>query len=124
VTDNDIQGIKLFNEQLDAAQTKYKSLTAATRSLCFNSWMSGYLFGEIARTITGDVTASTMSTAIRTVQDVETLGVMPPWTPSKPGVVLKQVSNDTGWFVKIDSNGGQVLAKPDPQPIVSAVASS
>jgi ABC-type branched-subunit amino acid transport system substrate-binding protein len=124
VTENDIEGIKLFNEQLDAAQSTYKSLTASTRSLCFNAWMSGYLFGEIAKTITGDVTAKSMSTAIQTVKDVDTLGVMPPWTPSKTGTVLKQVSNDTGWFVKIDSNGGQVLAKPDPQPILSAVASS
>jgi hypothetical protein len=115
---NDIPGIKLFNDQLDAAQSQYSDLKAENRAHIFNSWMAAYLFGEIAKTVTGDVTAQSLTAALKTAKDVDTLGVMPPWTPSAAGGLLANVANGTGWFVKVDADGHQVLANSAPQQIL------
>jgi ABC-type branched-subunit amino acid transport system substrate-binding protein len=120
VTANDIAGIKLFNDQLDKAQSQYKDLKSENRAHVFNSWMASTLFGEIAKTIQGDVTAKSMTLALKTVKDVDTLGVMPPWTPGAGGTLLANVANGTGWFVKVDANGHQVLDKTEPQQILPA----
>jgi ABC-type branched-subunit amino acid transport system substrate-binding protein len=123
VTDNSIQGIKLMNQQLDAAQSQYPDLKAENRTILINPWLAGNLFGQIAKSVTGDVTAASMTAAVKSAKDLDTLGLMPPWTPSAKGGILANVSNGTGWFIKIDSNGTQVLANPAPQPILSAIAS-
>jgi ABC-type branched-subunit amino acid transport system substrate-binding protein len=122
-TANDIAGIKKFNDELDAAESQYGDLKAQNRAHIFNSWMASYLFGQIAKSITGDVTAKTVTAALGTAKDVDTLGVMPPWTPSASGGLLHNVSNGTGWFVKVDSNGHQVLANSEPQQILASSSS-
>jgi ABC-type branched-subunit amino acid transport system substrate-binding protein len=124
VTDESIPGIKLMNQQLDAAQSQYSDLKSANRSILVNPWLAGYLFGQIAKTISGPVTPATVTASVKTAKDLDTLGLMPPWTPSTKGGILANVSNGTGWFIKVGDNGEQVLAESTPQPILSAIAGS
>ncbi len=124
IADNSNAGVKQFNTELDAAEKAgAKELKASNRSITMNAWLAAYAFGEVAKTIpAGGVTAKSLTTAMDTVKDVDMLGIIPPWTPSKSGGMFARVSNGTGWYLKI-VDGKQVLDATTPQQILAAPAS-
>ncbi len=122
VTATDIAGVKQFNDELDIAEKQYSDLKASNRPHIFNSWMAGYVFGQIAGSITGDVTKESVTAALESAKDVDTLGVMPPWTPAAPGAILSRVNNTTAWFIKVE-NGKQALDGTEPVETLAKVGS-
>jgi ABC-type branched-subunit amino acid transport system substrate-binding protein len=119
VADNSIAAVKLFNDQLDAAQKAgAKHLGDDTRPHIFNSWLAGYAFGQIAKTISGPVTKESLTTAMNNAKDVDLGGAIPAWTPSKSGGMFARVSNGSAWFVKI-VDGKQQLDPTTPQEVVA-----
>jgi ABC-type branched-subunit amino acid transport system substrate-binding protein len=122
IDDNSIAGVKKFNDEMDAREKAGdKAAGQAPRNI--QAWLSGHLFQQIADTITGSVTAKTVTAALGTVKDLDTYGVMPPWTPSAPGGMLPRVSNGTMWFLKVQ-DGKQVLDKDTPQQVTTVPSGS
>jgi ABC-type branched-subunit amino acid transport system substrate-binding protein len=121
VTDNDIPAIKQYNAEMDAALAAGdKNAVASKRAPVFPEWLAAYAFGQVAKTITGPITAESMTKALNTVQNVDLAGAIPPWTPSKSGGMLARVSNPYGWFVKYDAQGNETLAAPAAVDIMNA----
>jgi ABC-type branched-subunit amino acid transport system substrate-binding protein len=120
VNDNAVAGVKEFNAETDALfKAGDKNAGPENRSTMLQPWVGAYAFVQIAKTITGDVTSAAVVQALKTVKDVDMLGVMPPWTPSASVGSLPRITNGAGWYVKFD-NGVQVADSTEPQQIIVA----
>jgi ABC-type branched-subunit amino acid transport system substrate-binding protein len=119
VTETSIPAVAQYLKEMDAyAAAGGKHAEDNVRSHVFAQWLAAYGFGEIAKTITGDITAASFTKALNTVKDVDMLGAFPAWTPSKPGGILARVSNGYGWYVHI-VNGEQKLESTTPVDILT-----
>jgi ABC-type branched-subunit amino acid transport system substrate-binding protein len=121
VTDNDVPAVKQYNAEMDAQQASGdQNAVASKRGPVFPEWLAAYAFGQIAKTITGPITAESVTKALNTVKDVDLGGAIPPWTPSSGRGMLARVSNPYGWFVKVDAQGNETLADPQAVDIMNA----
>jgi ABC-type branched-subunit amino acid transport system substrate-binding protein len=119
ITETGIPAVSQYLKEMDAFQAAGgKNAEANARSHVFAQWLAAYGFGEIAKTISGDITSASFTKALNTVKDVDMLGAFPPWTPSKPGGVLARVSNGYGWYVHV-VNGQQKLESTTPVDILT-----
>jgi ABC-type branched-subunit amino acid transport system substrate-binding protein len=78
-----------------------------------SAWLSVQIIARLASTL-GTITASTIWGALLTYPTVDTLGLTPPWTPSKPGPsAFPRFTNLNGYLVT-QRNGVEVLADQAP----------
>ncbi len=119
VTQTQVKAVSQFESEMDAREKAGdKHASQATRSHSFEAWLGALAFGEVAKTITGPITAKSMTTALNTVKDVDMLGAIPPWTPTNSvSAMLPRISNGYGWYVKA-VEGKQALAQPDAVEIL------
>jgi branched-chain amino acid transport system substrate-binding protein len=121
VHDTAIPGVKQYQDELAArAATGDKH---AENNNVLNTWLAVHMFADVAKTISGPVTAASVVKALDSAKDLDTYGLMPPWTPSQSGGMLARVSNGTAWFLKIDKDGNLVRDKDTYQQILPAAAS-
>jgi hypothetical protein len=77
------------------------------------SWVDTYAFVKIAKTISGDVTAASVTTALNNAKNVNLLGAIS-WTPSAQGPTgYARVSNPYEYLITV-KNGKEVLWKSKP----------
>jgi ABC-type branched-subunit amino acid transport system substrate-binding protein len=121
-TDTTNAAIKQFNEEMDIQQKSGdKNAEASKRQPVIAEWVAGLAFANVAKTITGPITAKSMTEALNTVKGVDLAGALPAWTPSNPGPgVLARVSNPYGWLVKFDASGNESLATTQPLDVANA----
>jgi ABC-type branched-subunit amino acid transport system substrate-binding protein len=90
----------------------------------FGAWLSVQALEQIAKTggLTGEISAATVSQALDQAKDVDLGGVIPPWTPSKPGPPgISRVSNPTA-YMSIFENGEQKLLTETPLTVEQVAA--
>ncbi len=80
VTQTQIKAVRPSSKaEMDAREKAGdKNAGQATRSHSFEAWLGALAFGNVASTITGPITAKSMTTALNTVKDVDMLGAIPP----------------------------------------------
>jgi branched-chain amino acid transport system substrate-binding protein len=121
VNANNIPAVAQFNKEMDAELASGdKHAAVDTRRHVLAQWLAMYAFGQIAKTIQGPITASSVVKALDTVQNLDMQGAIPPWTPSKSNGLLARVSNPSGWFVKFDANGNESVVSPQAIDIMNA----
>jgi ABC-type branched-subunit amino acid transport system substrate-binding protein len=119
LTATSVQGVKDFAAQMNARKAAGDKNASADRTYLVNPWLATHVFAEVAKTISGPVTAKSVMDAMNAAKDVNTDGLTPPWTPSQSGGILPRVSNGAGWFSKVATNGDQVLESTEPVQILS-----
>lgn len=75
-------GIEKFNADMDAAGVGDDPTLRRTSAV--NAWLSVYAVAEIAKQIDGDVTAESLTEALKTAKDVDLNGLVS-WSPSELG---------------------------------------
>jgi ABC-type branched-subunit amino acid transport system substrate-binding protein len=115
-----IEGIAQYKKEMDAREKSGDiHASAATRSHVLSAWASVHAFAEIAKSITGPIDAASVTAAVKATKDLPVMDLMPPWTPTnKASAMLPSISNGAGWYIKVDSDGKQVLDNPNYQPIL------
>jgi ABC-type branched-subunit amino acid transport system substrate-binding protein len=118
-------GIVQFIKEMDAAHSAGdKNAGPADRAIAISPWVAVHAFANLAKTITGDVTASSVLAALKTAKDVDLAGVTVRWTPNvKKVAVFPAISNTDGFFITI-KNGTKVLDGIDPVDLLTPLEKS
>jgi len=83
--------------------------------IALEAWLSVYAVKAVASTIKGAITSASFLKRIRTIHDVNMLGIIPPWTPSKAGPVgFPRVSNPFLYFLAVRGSGLTFLTARKP----------
>jgi ABC-type branched-subunit amino acid transport system substrate-binding protein len=82
VTDESVAGIKAFNDQLDAAGVAQDPVLRRAAGL--NAWLAVQGAAKVAETIDGDVTAESMTAALKQARGIDLQGLVT-WSPGDLG---------------------------------------
>jgi ABC-type branched-subunit amino acid transport system substrate-binding protein len=102
-------GLKRFFADMKASGLKVSELT--TRH--FSPWMATLAFTQVTKDL-DEFTPQTVVQALETAQDVDLLGLIPPWTPSTPGFSVFESSSNH--FVYVSRFNGKTIVT-DPNPV-------
>jgi ABC-type branched-subunit amino acid transport system substrate-binding protein len=111
-------GLKQYFADMKASGKK--SLSAANlKTSYFNPWISTLGFVEVTKDL-DTFSAANVVAALESVQDVDLLGLTPPWTPSTPGFSV--FSSSSNHFVYISRfNGKNVVTAKTPVDVTQYV---
>jgi ABC-type branched-subunit amino acid transport system substrate-binding protein len=114
ITQTQVPAVKQYLAEMDAREAAGdKNAKQGLRSHAFEAWLGGLAFGQVAKNITGEITAKSVTDAFNAATDVDMLGAFPAWTPNKSSLpMLPRISNPYAWYVKV-ADGKQTLAKPE-----------
>jgi branched-chain amino acid transport system substrate-binding protein len=109
VTQTSNPGVKAFVNAM-----KSEDPSAPQDGLAEHSWNGFDLFGQVAKTISGDITAASLLKALQNVTKPITLGLSGPWvSPSGSNAPMSQyprLTKDTISYVPEKIQGGQLVA--------------
>jgi branched-chain amino acid transport system substrate-binding protein len=108
-------GLKRFFADMKASGLKASEVT--TRH--FSPWMATLAFAGVTENL-DEFTPQTVVQALDSAQDVDLLGLVPPWTPSTPGFSVFESSSNH--FVYISRfNGKNIVTDPDPVDVTQYI---
>lgn len=109
----DYPGLSRYTREMDAAVSGGDTDAGIRDSSDLRAWLSVHVVAQVAKGVTGQVTASSLNAAFGTAKNIDLFGLLPAWTPSAKGSVpgFEGVSNAVVFFMRID-NGELVLATP------------
>jgi ABC-type branched-subunit amino acid transport system substrate-binding protein len=109
VTQTSNPGVEAFVKAMNSEDP-----SAPKDGLAEHSWNGFDLFGQVAKTIKGDITAASLLKALQDVTEPITLGLSGPWvSPSASNAPMKQyprLTKDTISYVPEKIEGGQLVA--------------
>jgi ABC-type branched-subunit amino acid transport system substrate-binding protein len=109
-------GVLIPAKSIQAYYKASQDTTAApdqVTAFATGAWVDMDAFQKIASTISGDVTAASMMTALNNAKNVNLLGIIK-WTPSAQGPTgFTRISNPYEYFITV-KNGQEVLARTKP----------
>jgi ABC-type branched-subunit amino acid transport system substrate-binding protein len=111
-------GLKQYFADMKAS--KNSALSASKlKTTDFSPWVSALAFVNVTKNVS-DFSPATVTQALKTAQQVDLLGLTPPWTPSTPGFsVFKTSSNH---FVYISRfNGKQIVTAKTPVDVTQYI---
>lgn len=104
--------MKRFRDEMAAAEAagdEHASLRTASPYAAY-----GWVALQALERVTEDldvITAKSVSTALDEAKDIDLGGIVPPWTPSKPGPAgMTRVSNASSWFAAFENGATVALA--------------
>jgi branched-chain amino acid transport system substrate-binding protein len=111
-------GLKQFFADMKASGKK--SLDPATiRPTTFGPWVATLAFVNVTKDV-DTLTKAAVVQALQSAQDVDLLGLTPPWTPSTPGFsVFKSSSNHHVYVSRF--NGKNVVTEKEPVDVTQYV---
>ncbi len=114
-------GLKQYFADMKASGKK--SLSAANlKTSYFSPWISTLGFVEVTKDL-GKFTAASVIEALESVQDVDLLGLTPPWTPSTPGFsVFTSSSNHYVYISRF--NGKSVVTAKTPVDVTQYISTA
>jgi ABC-type branched-subunit amino acid transport system substrate-binding protein len=116
-----LPGIARFRKEMTAAG--YNPDDTEGRLFGVNAWLSVYGFAAVAKTIKGDINATSVNNALKNWpknKPIDLFGIVK-WIPSARGpAVFPALSNGTIYFEKAE-NGKVVLTDPKPFDIYKAM---
>lgn len=115
VGDTHFPGLVEFNKEMDAREASGdKNAGDSNRQTVLITWMAFHAFDRIAQKIQGDITAASVTAAVKAAKDVD-LGVGWKWTPMNRTLPqFKAMSNDNIYVSTV--KGGKVQLVSD-QPV-------
>jgi ABC-type branched-subunit amino acid transport system substrate-binding protein len=118
-TATQIPAIAQFHTELDAehASGDKDAVITNMRMSAVRVWLDAHIFANVAKTLP-TVTAASVRNAYKTATNLDGMGMVPAWTPSKQGCYTgyPRVSNPYIWYLKVQNNQF-VLANPNEQPV-------
>jgi ABC-type branched-subunit amino acid transport system substrate-binding protein len=111
-------GLKRFFADMKASGKKNLQ-PAAIRPTAFNPWMSTLAFVEVTKDL-DSFTNETVVQALESAQDVDLLGLTPPWTPSTPGFSVFESSSNHYVYVS-RFNGKNVVTANEPVDVTQYI---
>jgi ABC-type branched-subunit amino acid transport system substrate-binding protein len=107
---DDIPAIKKYNEEMTAAGHTDPDLK---RAAGINAWLAVHAFADVAKGIEGEITAESVTAALKKGQDVDLQGLAT-WSPNKTGPAdFPRVGSSKMYFVQI-KGGKAVTADVEP----------
>jgi ABC-type branched-subunit amino acid transport system substrate-binding protein len=104
-------GLKQYFADMKASGKSSLS-TANLKTTYFSPWISTLAFVEVTKNLES-FTPATVVEALKTVQNVDLLGLIPPWTPSTPGFSVFTSSSNHYVYVS-RFNGKTVVTEKEP----------
>jgi ABC-type branched-subunit amino acid transport system substrate-binding protein len=104
-------GLKQYFADMKASG-KSSLKTANLKTSYFNPWVSTLAFVEVTKNLESFTPASVVE-ALKTAQDVDLMGLTPPWTPSTPGFSVFTSSSNHYVYVS-RFNGKAVVTDKEP----------
>jgi ABC-type branched-subunit amino acid transport system substrate-binding protein len=93
-----------------------------TSDVDFSTYLGFYVVDTLTKGMT-DITAASLMKALRSAKDIDMKGVMPPWTPNKPGPKgLSRISNSAMYLYAYNSKGSPVPIIKKPVTLEEALA--
>lgn len=109
-------GLKRFFADMKASGFKVPELT--TRH--FSPWIATLAFAQVTEGL-DEFTPQTVVQVLESAQDVDLLGLIPPWTPSTPGFSVFESSSNH--FVYVSRfNGKNIVTDPNPVDVTQYIA--
>jgi hypothetical protein len=111
-------GLKQYFSDMKASGKN--SLSAANlKTTDFAPWMSTLAFVNVTKSL-DSFTPATVIEALESAQDVDLLGLTPPWTPSTPGFSV--FTSSSNHFVYVSRfNGKDVVTDKEPIDVTQYV---
>jgi ABC-type branched-subunit amino acid transport system substrate-binding protein len=106
-------GIKKFNQELDAAGVGNDAVVRRAAGL--NAWLAMHAMADVAKGIKGDVTAKSMTDALKKSGPVDLFGITT-WEPAKLG------SSEYGKYPRFPPATYPILTFEDGKPVAAKVA--
>lgn len=107
--DSSSPAVKQYNDDLDSSGVPADD-PSLHRSAGLNAWLAVHAAAEVSKTIDGEVTAASMTEALKKATDIDVAGVLS-WSPSELG------SADLGKFPRLPKSDYEVLTFQDGQLI-------
>jgi ABC-type branched-subunit amino acid transport system substrate-binding protein len=107
--------IKRYNAELNAAARAGVTNANIRDANGMQAWLAVQVVERVGDSIKGAINNVTLGAALRAAHDINLGGVIPPWTPDKPGpsAALSRVSNPTAYMMKIVGTRYQLIeSKP------------
>jgi ABC-type branched-subunit amino acid transport system substrate-binding protein len=114
VYDTSNQGVVKYNAEMDAAAKAGVKNADVRANITLNSWMSVYATVAVMKTITGPITHDSLLAALNTATNVDTQGIVPPWSPSKPLNTPPYIRATGGWLYDNVVKNGKIAPSGNP----------
>lgn len=106
-------GLAQYAKEMDAEVAAGDTAATSRDSTNLRAWLSVHIVAQVAKSITGPVTASSLNTALESAKNINLYGILPNWTPSARGTIpgFERASNASVFFLKV-SDGKFVANTP------------
>jgi ABC-type branched-subunit amino acid transport system substrate-binding protein len=106
-------GLARYAQEMDSEVEAGDKDASIRDSASLRAWLSVHVVAEVAQSVRGQVTPTSLTAAFTGATNIDLFGILPAWTPSAQGTVpgFERASNAEVFFLRLQS-GSFVAAKP------------